>query len=81
MGALIFLEALKSSASKALKGIGDDDGSQKCMKTEGVAGQLKIHPQKKRPLQGLTPNEIKDVITRFVCLSDSPWSIVDDKAF
>ena len=30
---------------------------------------------------GLTPDEMKDVIARFVCLIDSPWSIVNHKAF
>ena len=64
----------------ALKGIGDDHGSQQCIITEGAGGQLKIEAPKKRPLQGLTPDETKDVITHFVCLTDSPWSIVDLKA-
>ena len=65
----------------ALKGIDDDHGSQQCIISEGAAGQLKIEAPKKRPLQGLIPNETKDVIARFVCLTDSPWSIVDHKAF
>ena len=65
----------------ALKGIGDDDCSQRCIMTEGAAGQLKIQALNKRPLRGLTPDEKKDVIARFVCLTDSPWNIVDHKAF
>ena len=64
-----------------LKGIGDDDGSQKCIMIEGAAGQLKIQAPKKRPLWGPTPDERKDVIAHFVSLTDSPWSIVDHKAF
>ena len=56
----------------ALKGIGDDHGSQQCIITEGAAGQLKIEAPKKRPLRGLTPNVMKDVIAYFVCLIDSP---------
>ena len=65
----------------ALKGFGDADGGQQCIITEGADGQLKIEASKKRPLGGLTPDETKDVIARFVCLTDSPWSIVDHKAF
>ena len=65
----------------ALKGIGGDHGSQQCIITEGAAGQLKIEASKKRPLRGLTPDETKYVIAHFVCLTDSPWSIVDHKAF
>ena len=65
----------------ALKGFGDADGSQQCIITEGADGQLKIDAPKKRTLGGLTPDETKDVISRFVCLTDSPWSIVDNKAF
>ena len=59
----------------------DEHGSQQYKITEGAAGQLKIKAPKKRPLWGLTPDETKDVIARFVCLTDSPWSIVDHKAF
>ena len=65
----------------ALKGFGDDHGGQQCIITEGADGQLKIEAPKKRPMGGLTPDETKDVIARFVCLTDSPWSIVDHKAF
>ena len=65
----------------ALKGIDDNHGSQQCIITEGVAGQLKIEAPKKRLLQGLTPDETKDVIACFVCLTDSPSSVVDHKAF
>ena len=65
----------------ALKGIGDDDGSQQCIMTKGAAGQLKIQAPKKRPLRDLTPDETKDVIACFMCLTDSPWSIIDHKAF
>ena len=65
----------------ALKGFGDADGSQQCIITEGADGQLKIDALKKRTLGGLTPDETKDVIARFVCLTNSPWSIVDHKAF
>ena len=65
----------------ALKGIGDDHGIQKYIITKGAAGQLKIKAPKKRLLQGLTPDEMKDVIAHFVCLTDSPWSIGDHKAF
>ena len=64
-----------------LKGIGDDHASQRSIITEGASGKLKIEASKKQPLRGLTPDETKDVITRFVCLIDSPWSIVDHKAF
>ena len=64
-----------------LKGIGDDDASQKCIMTEGAVGKLKIQPQKKQPLWGLILDETKDVIAHFVCLTDSPWSIVNHKAF
>ena len=32
-------------------------------------------------MQGLTPDETKDVIAHFVCLTDSPRSIVNHKAF
>ena len=64
-----------------LKGFGDADGSQQCIIIEGADGQLKIDAPKKRTLGGLTPDETKDVIARFVCLTDSPWSIVDHKAF
>ena len=65
----------------ALKGIGNDHGSQHYIITKGAAGQLKIEAPKKRPLRGLTPDETKDVISHFVCLTGSPWSIVDHKAF
>ena len=65
----------------ALKGFGDDHGGQQCIITEGADGQLKIEAPKKRPMGDLTPDETKDVIARFVCLTDSPWSIVDHKAF
>ena len=65
----------------ALKGIGDDHGSQQCIIIEGAAEQLNIEASKKQPLRGLTPDETKDVITRFVCLIDSPWSIFDHKSF
>ena len=64
-----------------LKGIGDDHGSHQCIITEGEAWQLKFEAPKKRLLRGLTPDETKDVIARFVCLTDSPWNIVDHKAF
>ena len=65
----------------ALKGIGDDQGSQQCIITEGAARQLKIKAPKKRSLRGLTPDETKDAIARFVCLTDSPWSVVDHRPF
>ena len=39
----------------ALKGIGDDNGSQQCIITEGAAGQLKSEAPNKRPLRGLPP--------------------------
>ena len=65
----------------ALKGFGDADGGQQCTITEGADGQLKIDAPKKRTLGGLAPDETKDVIACFVCLTDSPWSIVDHKAF
>ena len=52
----------------ALKEIGDDHGSQQCIIIEGVAGQLKIEARNKRPLRGLTPDEMKDVIAR-LCAS------------
>ena len=64
----------------ALKGFGDAHGGQQCIITEGADGKLKIEASKKRPLGGLTPDETKDVIARFVCLTDSPWSIADHKA-
>ena len=54
-----------------LKGIGNDDASQKCIMTEGAFGKFKIHPQKKQPLWGLILDEMKDVIAHFVCLTDS----------
>ena len=65
----------------ALKGIGDYYGSQQCIITEGTTGQLKIEALKKRPLRGLTPDETKDIIAHFVYLTESPWSMVDHKAF
>ena len=65
----------------ALKGFGDAHGGQQCVITEGADGQLKIEAPKKQPMGGLTPDETKDVIARFMCLTDSPWSIVDHKAF
>ena len=65
----------------ARKRFGDDHGSQQCIITEGAAGQLKIEAPKKRPLGGLTLDETKNVIAHFRCLTTSPWSIVDHKAF
>ena len=65
----------------ALKGIGNDHGSQQSKIIEGAAGKLKIETPKKQPLRRLTPSETNDVIAHFVCLTDSPWSIVDHKAF
>ena len=65
----------------ALKGIGDDHGSQQCINIEGAARQLKIVAPKKQPLRGLTPDETNDAITRFICLTNSPWSIVNHKTF
>ena len=35
-------KAMHQRLYDALKGIGDDDGSQQCVMTEGAAGQLKI---------------------------------------
>ena len=75
------LKAVHWRLYDALKGIGNDHGSQQCIITEGAAGQMKIEAPKKRSLRGLTPDERKDVIARFVYLTDSPWSIVDHKAF
>ena len=74
-------KAVHGRLHDALKGIGDDHGSQQCIITKGEAWQLKIEAPKKRPFWGLTPDETKDVIARFVSLTGSPWSIVDHKAF
>ena len=74
-------KAMHRRVYDALKGFGDADGGQQCIIIEGADGQLKIDAPKKRTLGGLTPDETKDVIARFVCLTDSPWSIVDHKAF
>lgn len=66
-----------------LKEIEDGSGmthTQKYM-TDYEEGPLKLQPPKKKPLKGLTVEETKDIITRFVCLTDSPWSIVDHNAF
>ncbi|XP_078447685.1 uncharacterized protein LOC144716451 isoform X1 [Wolffia australiana] len=38
-------------------------------------------PSRRGLIRGHTPDETKNFIARFVCLKDSPWSIVDNVAF
>ena len=47
--------------------------------TKEVEEKLKIQYSEKQPLQGLTPDEMKDVITCFIYLTKYPYSIVNNE--
>ena len=48
---------------------------------ENAEGHMEVQKWKKRVFRGLNAEKTKDVITRFVCATDSLWSIVDHETF
>ena len=42
---------------------------------------MEVQKPKKRIFRGLNAEETNDHITRWVCATDSPWSIVDHETF
>ncbi|XP_078446415.1 putative transcriptional regulator tpeD [Wolffia australiana] len=49
--------------------------------TDRMQSRQQGEPSGRRLIRGHTPDETKNCIARFVCLTDSPWSIVDNVAF
>ena len=63
----------------ALKG--KENPNKQTFIAENAEGRMEVQKSKKRVFMGLNAEETNDVITRFVCATDSPWSIVDHETF
>ncbi|XP_078448328.1 putative transcriptional regulator tpeD isoform X2 [Wolffia australiana] len=49
--------------------------------TDRMQSRQQGEPSRRGPIRVHTPDETKNFIARFVCLTDSPWSIVDNVTF
>ena len=63
----------------SLKGI--EDVNRQSYLAGGAEGRMEVQKPKRREFKGFTTEETNNVITRFVCATDSPWSIVDHETF
>ena len=57
----------------ALKG--KENPNKQTFLAEDAEGRMEVQKSKKRVFRGLNVEETNDVITRFVCATDSPWSM------